>query len=80
MDAARSDRGTMDCSDSDRYPMPGRPSLESRRGGFTLVELLVVIAVIALLVGLAVVAIGGARRAALDSSDKARLRGLAQAS
>jgi prepilin-type N-terminal cleavage/methylation domain-containing protein len=59
---------------------PCSPCSPSRCSGFTLVELLVVIAVIALLVGLAVVAIGGARRAALDSSDKARLRGLAQAS
>ena len=50
------------------------------RKAFTLVELLVVIAVIALLAGLLIVAVGGARRAAQDTSERSRLRGLAMAS
>lgn len=50
-----------------------------RRRAFTLVEILAVIAIIVVLMGILVVAIGSAQRTARNTEDRARLRGLAQA-
>ncbi|MEL6328769.1 MAG: type II secretion system protein [Planctomycetota bacterium] len=49
------------------------------RGGFTLVELLVGIAVLSLLIGIMVPAVGAARRTAMKATSAARIRSLAQA-
>jgi prepilin-type N-terminal cleavage/methylation domain-containing protein len=53
--------------------------MHHRRSAFTLVELLAVIAIIGLLMGLLIVAIGAAQRSARGTEDRSRLRGLAQA-
>jgi prepilin-type N-terminal cleavage/methylation domain-containing protein len=70
----RDDRGTAP------HPDPDTMTMSHRRSAFTLVELLAVIAIIALLMGLLIVAIGAATRAARNTEDQSRLRGLAQAS
>ena len=49
------------------------------RRGFTIVELLVVLAIIALLVGLLIVAVGGARSTAMSATTQARMGAMAQA-
>ena len=60
--------------------MGGTAATPPGHRGFTLVELLVVIAIIAVLAGLLVVAIGRARRAALNTVEQANLRSIATAS
>ena len=55
------------------------PSDRRRRPGFTLVELLVTVAVIAVLVAIVLPAASGARRQAVAVADLANLRGLAVA-
>jgi prepilin-type N-terminal cleavage/methylation domain-containing protein len=50
-----------------------------RERGFTMVEILVVMAIIVVLIGLLVVAAGGARQAAMASTTSARLTALSQA-
>jgi len=49
------------------------------RRAFTLVELLVVVAIIALLAGLLIVVVGNVQRSARNTQDRGRLRALAQA-
>ncbi len=53
-------------------------NLPIRRRAFTLVELLVVVAIIALLAGLLIVVVGGVQRSGRNTQDRARLRSLAQ--
>jgi type IV pilus assembly protein PilA len=47
---------------------------ENREGGFTLIELMVVVMIIAILVGIAIPAFLGARRRAQDTASKSDLR------
>jgi type IV pilus assembly protein PilA len=47
---------------------------ENREGGFTLIELMVVVMIIAILVGIAIPAFLGARRRAQDTASKSNLR------
>jgi prepilin-type N-terminal cleavage/methylation domain-containing protein len=47
---------------------------EDRQGGFTLIELMVVVMIIAILVGIAIPAFLGARRRAQDTASKSNLR------
>jgi type IV pilus assembly protein PilA len=47
---------------------------ENREGGFTLIELMVVVMIIAILVGIAIPAFLGARRRAQDTAAKSNLR------
>jgi prepilin-type N-terminal cleavage/methylation domain-containing protein len=47
---------------------------EDRQGGFTLIELMVVVMIIAILVGIAIPAFLGARRRAQDTAAKSNLR------
>ena len=56
-------------------PVPVRP--RGPRAGFTLVELLVAVSVIALLIGVLLPALTGARRAAADAASSSNLRQLA---
>lgn len=60
---------------SDRTLAPRHPSTSSRRG-FTIIELLVVVAIIGLLIGLLLPAIGRARDSALTSQSMANLRNI----
>ncbi|TVQ60856.1 MAG: type II secretion system protein [Phycisphaerales bacterium] len=65
-------------SASRRFLQPGigatRPAPRSPRGGFTITELLVSIAIIAILLGLFLPSLRGARESARTSADLARLR------
>jgi type IV pilus assembly protein PilA len=47
---------------------------ENRQGGFTLIELMVVVMIIAILVGIAIPAFLGARKRAQDTASKSNLR------
>lgn len=60
---------------------PASPSLDavSRRGGFTLIEILIVISIIALLSGFILVAVQRARRAAGESTTKVEVSSLSTA-
>lgn len=49
-------------------------SEEDRQGGFTLIELMVVVMIIAILVGIAIPAFLGARKRAQDTASKSNLR------
>ena len=56
------------------WPAGGRPRAGERAAGFTLVELLVVMAIIGVLVGLLIPAVGAAREAARRSACQSHLR------
>ena len=51
-----------------------RAAREDRQGGFTLIELMVVVMIIAILVGIAIPAFLGARKRAQDTASKSNLR------
>jgi prepilin-type N-terminal cleavage/methylation domain-containing protein/prepilin-type processing-associated H-X9-DG protein len=63
-----------------RAPRPGNGRVLRRRGGFTLVELLVVIVIIAVLMGLALPVIGRVRETARSAQCVSNLKQLYQAS
>jgi prepilin-type N-terminal cleavage/methylation domain-containing protein/prepilin-type processing-associated H-X9-DG protein len=63
-----------------RAPRPGNGRVPRRRGGFTLVELLVVIVIIAVLMGLALPVIGRVRETARSAQCVSNLKQLYQAS
>jgi type IV pilus assembly protein PilA len=54
--------------------MAARRSDEDRQGGFTLIELMVVVMIIAILIGIAIPAFLGARKRAQDTGAKSNLR------
>ena len=54
--------------------MAARRSGDENQGGFTLIELMVVVMIIAILVGIAIPAFLGARRRAQDTASKSNLR------
>jgi prepilin-type N-terminal cleavage/methylation domain-containing protein len=71
--------GLADGRDCGRHAMPRVTTARRRpRGGFTLVELLTVVAIIALLIGILVPAISSARISAKNGSTKATLQRITQ--
>ncbi|MEO0511346.1 MAG: prepilin-type N-terminal cleavage/methylation domain-containing protein [Planctomycetota bacterium] len=59
--------------------MRQNPPTRARRAGFTLIEILAVIGIIALLITILIPVVGTARRSATRATDSAQLRGIVQA-